>query len=141
MPDRTCSIEGCVKPARTRGWCGAHYRRWSLHGDPLAGRTPDGEALRFVEYAVAAEATECIPWPYATNIHGYGVVRRDGRLIHAHRLALQLASGITPHRDMDAAHAPLICHNRICINPKHLRWATRSENLADKALDGTHRPK
>ena len=23
------------------------------------------------------------------------------------------------------------CHNRLCINPEHLRWGTRSENTID----------
>lgn len=31
---RTCSIEGCEKPAKTRGWCDMHYSRWKRHGDP-----------------------------------------------------------------------------------------------------------
>jgi len=29
-----CSIDGCEKASRARGWCQMHYRRWSLHGDP-----------------------------------------------------------------------------------------------------------
>lgn len=29
-----CSIEGCGKPARTRGWCPTHYKRWQKHGSP-----------------------------------------------------------------------------------------------------------
>lgn len=29
-----CSISGCEKPRRARGWCGMHYWRWSHHGDP-----------------------------------------------------------------------------------------------------------
>ena len=31
---RTCSIEGCSKPAVSRGWCEKHYSRWKRHGDP-----------------------------------------------------------------------------------------------------------
>lgn len=27
-----CSVEGCEKPRRQRGWCAMHYRRWRLHG-------------------------------------------------------------------------------------------------------------
>lgn len=30
-----CTIAGCGKPQRARGWCVTHYWRWSKHGDPL----------------------------------------------------------------------------------------------------------
>jgi hypothetical protein len=28
----TCSVDGCEKPTRTRGWCIAHYGRWLRTG-------------------------------------------------------------------------------------------------------------
>lgn len=34
-----CSIEGCSKPVKSRGFCSAHAERYRLHGDPL-GRGP-----------------------------------------------------------------------------------------------------
>lgn len=37
-PNLLCSIEDCPKPARTRGWCAAHYEHWRKYGDPLAER-------------------------------------------------------------------------------------------------------
>lgn len=37
MPkDTICSIDGCGKPAKGRGWCASHWWRWKNHGDPLA---------------------------------------------------------------------------------------------------------
>lgn len=35
MAQRTCLIEGCENPHRSRGWCELHYNRWRAHGDPL----------------------------------------------------------------------------------------------------------
>jgi hypothetical protein len=32
---RTCSIDGCNRTHKARGWCGTHYLRWRNHGDPL----------------------------------------------------------------------------------------------------------
>jgi hypothetical protein len=29
-----CSVDGCPKLAKTRGWCSAHYERWRRNGDP-----------------------------------------------------------------------------------------------------------
>ena len=50
MSKRTCSIEGCGKRYRARGWCSTHYSRWYTNGDPLkrlynkdAGYYKDGE--------------------------------------------------------------------------------------------------
>lgn len=28
-----CSVEGCEKPTRARGWCGMHYQRWKATGE------------------------------------------------------------------------------------------------------------
>lgn len=37
MADRICSVPNCGKKPISRGWCPAHYRRWSLYGDPNGG--------------------------------------------------------------------------------------------------------
>jgi HNH endonuclease len=36
MSKRTCSVKGCPKPVKGRGWCNTHYSRWRLHGDVQA---------------------------------------------------------------------------------------------------------
>ena len=33
-PKKICSINGCDKPHKAHGWCGAHYQRWWKRGDP-----------------------------------------------------------------------------------------------------------
>jgi hypothetical protein len=38
-----CSVAGCGKPYRCKGFCGTHYRRSRTHGDALADiKTKDG---------------------------------------------------------------------------------------------------
>lgn len=32
---KECSINGCGRPVRARGWCSRHYDAWRIHGDPL----------------------------------------------------------------------------------------------------------
>lgn len=37
---KSCSVEGCNGNSHSsakgaRGWCGMHYQRWKIHGDPL----------------------------------------------------------------------------------------------------------
>lgn len=34
MTNATCTLDGCDKPKRARGWCVAHWNRWRRHGDP-----------------------------------------------------------------------------------------------------------
>jgi len=43
VPERSCSVPACSKPAAKRGWCGAHYRRWQLTGDVRADTPLRGE--------------------------------------------------------------------------------------------------
>lgn len=138
-----CSIDGCDRPRRKREWCQTHYTRWQRHGDPLTlKQAPRGEPLRWLMRTVAAPPPidECIDWPYGvfSGELPYGQVHFEGRPWRAHRLALVMHTGRNPE-DLHAAHAPVICHNSLCCNVRHLRWATATENNRDKIKDGTSR--
>jgi hypothetical protein len=132
---KTCSIDGCERQAKARGWCIAHWERWRRHGSPLLGRKfGQGELLEYARSVVRQTLTnDCVLWPSALGQDGYGKVRYEGRTQNAHRVVLIIATGENP-ADLEAAHS---CNNRACVNPAHLRWASCSENMQDKVLHGT----
>lgn len=43
-PGQKCSIDGCPNTPESRGWCGKHYMRFLIHGDPtiVIGRERTG---------------------------------------------------------------------------------------------------
>lgn len=108
---------------------------------PMAQRRVTNlEALRFCQWASEQRnVVECIDWPFPKVSGGYGRVSYLGVRTSAHRVVLAMATGEMMPRHIDAAHAPIICHNPSCVNPAHLRWASKSENASDKMLDGTYR--
>lgn len=130
-----CKVEGCGKKYHAHGYCYLHAGRFKRHGDPLkTTRTPNGIALPWLERQVIDPGNDCIIWPFGMGKHGYGVCQYEGKVRTAHRIALILHTGIDP-KGMDVAHGP--CHNRKCVNPLHLRWATRLENVKDMERDGS----
>jgi hypothetical protein len=88
-------------------------------------------------WAKVEKTDTCWLWRAATTRCGYGVFGLNGKTMYAHRLSLEMALGRPIAEGLEAAHAPIICRNRHCVNPAHLREATKSENELDKRLDGT----
>lgn len=129
-----CSIQNCCKPRSIRGWCNVHYKRWLSHGDPLAGRTPNGEMFSFLETAFVFQSDDCLLWPYGKNEKGYGRLHIGGKLRRAHRVVCETVHGAPPTETHEAAHG---CGVRSCVNPRHLRWARPVENQSDVTRHGT----
>jgi len=128
-----CSIEGCEHPAQTRGWCAKHYHRWQRHGDAL--HTERGKPQEWIRSHANYAGDECLKWPFATSGTGYGALSWNGQIITANRAMCIEAHGEPPLQGMDSAHS---CGNGHlgCVNPNHLRWATRSENIEDAFKHG-----
>lgn len=133
---RICSIPGCGKKHKGRGWCSDHLGRWRRWGDPLGGRTARGEAAAFLAQALEHDGPGHVLWPYHTDMT-YPTITIDGRPRKVARLVLEAKVGPAPSPRHQAAHKPRECHERLCIAWRHLRWATAKENAADRELDGT----
>lgn len=89
---------------------------------------------REIEAVVTAEwPATCVIFSGRRQPNGYGRVSIDGHYQRAHVFACLLAHGPSPTPGMDVAHS---CGERMCINPRHLRWATRAENEQDKVEHG-----
>lgn len=138
---KPCSVETCKGNANhsakgARGYCHKHYRRWQRHGSAMGGGTEYGEPDRFIaEVANHWASDECLIWPYSRNNRGYGQISRGGRPKLVHRIVCEVAHG-SPPPDHQAAHSCGKGHEG-CVNPRHLRWATTSENMLDRTSHGT----
>jgi hypothetical protein len=133
---RICLIPNCGKPVKTRGWCKAHYSRWWQYGDPQAERKW-GQAQRFIQDVLLPMQTdECVKWPFSTDTHGRPRLSVHNRSVVGTRYLCALVHGNPPTAKHQAAHS---CGQGAasCCNPKHLYWATRVENEADKLVHGT----
>ena len=131
---KPCIIEGCDRPSYVRGWCRSHYKRWERHGSPTAGGTFLGALPAFISTAIGYRGNDCLLWPFGKR-HGYGAVYENGRQTSAHIVVCKAVHGPRPSPRHEAAHS---CGVSACVNPRHLRWATGSENQMDRVAHGTH---
>ena len=93
-----------------------------------------GAAQRMVAEALRHEGDDCLIWPFAKSSNGYGAIKLPRATVSVHRHVCTLAHGDPPPGDIHASHS---CGTKLCINPKHLRWATRAFNEHDKIGHGT----
>jgi hypothetical protein len=133
-----CSVQECGKPHRSRGFCFMHYQRFKKHGDPLGGRVPNGDTLKFYNDVVLQyEGDECLIWPFPVGKDGYARMRYNGKSVVVSRLLCEDVNGTPPTSKHDAAHSCGKGHEG-CVTKGHLSWKTRAENLADKLIHGTY---
>jgi len=133
-----CQVEGCGHVGALKaGMCTAHHHRLRRYGDPHVRKAEaNGALMKWVKAHVDHAGDACLPWPFPSSSEGRGKVVVDGRPMVASRYMCILAHGDPPSPTHEAAHSCGKGHEG-CMNPRHLRWATRSENQADKVLHGT----
>jgi hypothetical protein len=136
-PGKLCPVPGCGRQRNGRRLCDRHAYRLRRYGSVDAGRVRVGLADDIISEAIRSDTDACIIWPLSTSHWGYACLKRGGTSIRVSRVILEATIGPPPTPEHQAAHSPVVCHNPRCINPRHLRWATRSENQSDTLLDGT----
>jgi hypothetical protein len=136
-PKSICTIPDCGKDRKAHGYCNGHLRRWQKYGDPLAGQAYKNSVKPWAIRHAKCQSDECLIWPFALTKSGYGIVNLgNGHNMIASRYMCLLAHGEPPTPKHEAAHNCGKGHTG-CVNPKHLRWATRLENIDDMIGHGT----
>jgi hypothetical protein len=77
---------------------------------------------------------ECWPWRAARHVQGYGAFAfTKYKITTAHRASWAIT--YNRHRlPSPKLHVMHMCDNKICVNPKHLKLGTQSENEKDAFL-------
>lgn len=125
--ERLCSVEGCGNKYWASGYCGKHRYRVQKYGSPHVGGRP--ESPRQALHSRLARDGDCLIWTGARDSSGYGNIRVGGLTKSVHRLAWELGHGEIPEGLM----IDHICHRPLCVKLEHLRLATRSENMRNRA--------
>lgn len=84
----------------------------------------------WTEATVVPELGPCWEYNGTRSPYNYGVVRQ----VAAHRLSVWLDGRDIP----DGMHVLHECDNPPCVNPRHLKVGTRSQNMRDMVARGRH---
>ena len=122
--DGHCSVNGCTKQILARRLCQTHYKRVKVHGDPHTILTNHNLSDEQRFWMNVEKTPTCWVWTGAATSRNYGALRVSGRQTRVHRYSYELHVGPIP----DDKFIDHICHNTLCVNPAHLRIASRKQN-------------
>lgn len=123
-----CSAYGCIRSATSKQLCDMHYRRLTKHGS-LEKPSKKGpySVLQRLERGSVMSISGCIEWVRGLTVDGYGQLKIDGHMVHAHRASWMQHRGQIP-KGIFVCHR---CDNPRCINVEHLFLGTALDNTRD----------
>lgn len=86
------------------------------------------DVTRFWGLVERKSEDECWHWSGDVDRDGYGIFVFHGRKMGAHELALSFTTGEKRLDRLDTRHS---CDNPPCVNPSHLSFGTRQQNVMD----------
>lgn len=120
----TCTIDGCEKSCRARGYCVNHYFLWNKHGDPLIKLRPWDVREKIDPWSRVRKTDTHWHWTGYKDKKGYGW--HSGT--PAHRLIWELVEGPIP----EGLQIDHVCRVHDCVrpHPEHLEPVTQQVNIA-----------
>jgi hypothetical protein len=87
--------------------------------------------MRWIGEHLDYQGDDCLIWPFGRRPSGYGLMFLSGhKSIDVHRYICIQVHGEPPSPKHHASHSCGQGHLG-CVNPKHVRWKTQSENLKE----------
>ena len=130
MSETTVFLSYGAHATAERGACAMEWKR-----DPLGRRIAVPWQERFAAFAPSS-GDGCWLWRGMLTDTGYGILRVGTRMVRAHRMAWQIATGSEVPSGNVVMHT---CDTPRCVNPAHLRVGTQAENNQDRASKGRSR--
>lgn len=93
-------------------------------------RARPGQAAATLTELLGHDTDECVLWPFGVNGKGYPQIGDAGRSRSVHVIVCERFHGPRP----EGFHAAHWCGVKRCVNRRHLRWVTPTENESDKAV-------
>lgn len=126
---RLCSVGDCDMPLLAKGMCSMHYQRARRGSDPNRPPVQKYRTPRESFEARTERQGDCLIWTGGLTSNGYGSMHYSGKAGYAHRYAWEVENGPVP----DGSLVDHVCHNKRCVEVRHLRLATKSQNGAHRA--------
>lgn len=136
MNFKKCSVDGCNKPLKAKGYCNTHAERFRRNGTIELLNPPDTRppVERIMDMIEMIPESGCWIWLGPGETHGHIRISGIPSPQSVHRIMWEHENGPIPD-GMNVCHR---CDIGFCCNPKHLFLGTQLDNMMDKVKKGRH---